>query len=281
MRSRNFVFTLNNFTAEDEINILEINPRFFQYGKEIAPTTGTHHLQGMICFQHQRKLASVIKMIPRAHVEIMRGTVQDSLEYTSKTGKHADKGPPPYEIVKHGEPPCDSDDKGEIEAARWDAIYDAALNHNFDAIPKRMRMQAHNAIRSVASGAFLSPVLTPRATLTNYWIWGPSGSGKTTKAKSYGESYYIVNNLDATAFLNYRYEPIVILEDFDVLDSAFIRQLKLLADHDPYRARILYGEKMIRPAIVIVTSNYRPQGIWMDPRDHEPILRRFEVIHLE
>ncbi len=46
--SRRYIFTLNNYTEED-VKILMEEKVFFSYllfGKEIAPTTGTPHLQG-------------------------------------------------------------------------------------------------------------------------------------------------------------------------------------------------------------------------------------------
>ena len=46
-RYRHIVFTLNNYSEDEYLNIL--NSEYFKYviiGKEICPTTGTPHLQG-------------------------------------------------------------------------------------------------------------------------------------------------------------------------------------------------------------------------------------------
>lgn len=46
---KRFVFTLNNYGPEDEERIQGhiADFRFAIYGREIAPSTGTPHLQGM------------------------------------------------------------------------------------------------------------------------------------------------------------------------------------------------------------------------------------------
>ena len=44
-----FCFTLNNYTEEDVGRLLCLPPPYCcLFGKEVAPTTGTKHLQGMI-----------------------------------------------------------------------------------------------------------------------------------------------------------------------------------------------------------------------------------------
>jgi len=62
---RNWVFTLNNYT-DDDIDRLA-NPyeqvKYIAYGKEIAPTTETPHLQGYLCCWEPQRL-SFFKKIP-------------------------------------------------------------------------------------------------------------------------------------------------------------------------------------------------------------------------
>lgn len=52
-RLKRVCFTLNNYTEEDEQRI-QAGVEFYRYavyGRELAPTTGTRHLQGMRAIQ--------------------------------------------------------------------------------------------------------------------------------------------------------------------------------------------------------------------------------------
>ena len=64
-------------------------------GKEVAPTTGVHHLQGFIAMQPTALRASdglvgtwkkLFPFLARAHLETARGTDAQNKEYCSKTG---------------------------------------------------------------------------------------------------------------------------------------------------------------------------------------------------
>ena len=94
---RNWVFTLNNPT-EDDIDRLA-NPyeqlKYIAYGNEIAPETGTPHLQGFLCCWEPQRLSFFKKQIPRAHMEPMRGRLQDSKKYCEKEGKLTEWGQKP------------------------------------------------------------------------------------------------------------------------------------------------------------------------------------------
>ena len=46
MAFRNFIFVLNNYTEEDVERLTKFPCRYIVFAKEIAPTTGTPHLQG-------------------------------------------------------------------------------------------------------------------------------------------------------------------------------------------------------------------------------------------
>lgn len=69
-KSRNFSFTLNNYTETD---IKDICDGKYQYiFQEETGELGTPHLQGMVCFPNAISELSVRRMIPRAHVEVCR-----------------------------------------------------------------------------------------------------------------------------------------------------------------------------------------------------------------
>ena len=55
--------------------------------------------------------------------------------------------------------------------------------------------------------------------------------------------------------------------------------LKRWGEHEPFAAEDKFGGfRTIRPKCIAVTSNYHPRDIWTDPKESEPIMRRFKVV---
>lgn len=94
---RKFVFTLNNYTEEDERRI-KANATLFKYivyGREHAPSTGTKHLQGYGNLKRPTRFSSIKQIIGEtAHIETARGTDQHNKEYCEKSGDHWSSGEP-------------------------------------------------------------------------------------------------------------------------------------------------------------------------------------------
>ena len=70
-RQRNYRFTFNNYKPEDEERLLELVPKplkYIIYGHEIAPTTGTPHLQGFCAFENAVAFHIAIDKLKGAHV---------------------------------------------------------------------------------------------------------------------------------------------------------------------------------------------------------------------
>jgi len=85
-KSRGWVFTINNYDEESvkQTQNLSKVALWGVCGKEVGKS-GTPHLQGAVYFQNQRTMAAVSKMLPRAHLEVMRGR-KDHQNYCIKDG---------------------------------------------------------------------------------------------------------------------------------------------------------------------------------------------------
>lgn len=96
-RERKWQFTLNNYTAEDEKEILSWEPDLCDYvgfGHEVAPETGTPHLQGGVVWKALKSLKVCKKILPKAHWE----TALDwdkLLVYNMKAGDYVEAGTRP------------------------------------------------------------------------------------------------------------------------------------------------------------------------------------------
>lgn len=104
MKKYGWVFTLNNYKpgemplrwCDTRISDLQIphnrwvpnweNPYmvYIGFGKEVAPSTGTPHLQGMVVFKRAVGLRSLKKLSDRANWQPMRGSFEEARVYCSK-----------------------------------------------------------------------------------------------------------------------------------------------------------------------------------------------------
>lgn len=83
-RARAWIFTINNHLFSDMMYIMDLPYRYFCFGFETCPKTGTPHIQGYVYFHNAHTRKSVSKMLPRARVALAKGTTQENDIYTSK-----------------------------------------------------------------------------------------------------------------------------------------------------------------------------------------------------
>lgn len=94
---KNYCFTLNNYT-EDNIKQLEDFYKTYSiyliYGKEEGDKTHTPHLQGFIQLKNRMSISSFKKKlgINTIHLEAIKGTVQDNINYCKKDQQYKEYG---------------------------------------------------------------------------------------------------------------------------------------------------------------------------------------------
>lgn len=145
-RSRAFAFTLNNYTEFDEkfLNVFYGSHlcSYLCYGHEVAPSTGTRHLQGMFCVDKPIALKAAIKLVnnTKFHIEAMLKTSNTKLlrEYCIKDGDR---------IVEMGELPY-SGKRSDINEY-MDRIKAGATDRElFDEYPN-LAFRTHKSLRYV------------------------------------------------------------------------------------------------------------------------------------
>lgn len=96
---RAFVFTINNWTEELLCSCLEVldKARYSIIGFEIAPTTGTKHIQGYVYFKNGILFKTFCKRMKHGRCEIARGTAEQNRVYCSKDGEYNEFGTMPMQ----------------------------------------------------------------------------------------------------------------------------------------------------------------------------------------
>lgn len=94
MQTRHWIFTINNWTADDDESLKQLGTEvsYLVYGYEHGEQ-GTPHLQGYIVFPKVKRMSEAKKRInPRAHLEAKRGTPEEAAAYCKKDGLYQEFG---------------------------------------------------------------------------------------------------------------------------------------------------------------------------------------------
>lgn len=264
MTSRNFVFTINNPTEEKYELLRTIGCRFIAYADETAPTTGTHHIQGYICFTVPTRVTAVRKLLPGAFVDIMKGRIDQNDLYINKEGV----------ATERGDKPKTQKEKGELEKARWTECREEMRQGLPLTDPQLDIMFGHHKKRIRREYLLSQPLQDTEE--ENVWIYGPPRTGKSRAAR---DAYPNAYHKDLTKWWDgYTDQDTVIIDDYGKYDVALTTLVKRWADRYPFPAEDKGGYMQIRPRRVIVTSNFHPNEIWTGV-DLEAILARFTLVN--
>lgn len=261
-RGKNFVFTLNNYTHEQEEsikNLCDNRVTFVAYSHEIAPSTGTPHLQGYLHHKNALRFDSIRKWFPW-HIEIMKGSFHQNQVYCSKQDT----------LLKFGtEPLTQSDGARLTNKERWSAAKEGRFE---DLDPEHIKIYEY--IHAKYTHVDDNPKME------NYWICGPSGCGKSSKVRRDYPTFYSKGT--NKWWDGYRHEDVVLVDDFDPSHAWLARDLKVWTDYYRFPAEVKGGSMVIRPKIVIVTSQYTIEECFRlkdgspDQPTIDAINRRFE-----
>ena len=84
-RTRNWVYTFNNYTDLDCFALSNWEqPKWHYYAHEVAPTTGTPHLQGAFVLHNATEWKTLMKKFNFSFLAPMRGTPQQARAYCAK-----------------------------------------------------------------------------------------------------------------------------------------------------------------------------------------------------
>lgn len=261
MACRSWVFTLNNPKYLLDPSLFP-SVGYCIYSEESAEN-GTHHYQGYIEFIRAVRLATCVKLIPKAHFEPRRGSQQQAIDYASKLdGSHIDG---PYE---YGKPSAGQGSRTDLLAIK------KALDEgsSMKAVSEDFFSQFVRYHRGLAEYSLLHLSTERRKPLVSYY-YGQTGTGKSfTCHLLWPNAYWKAPNKWWGGFLP---TDTIILDDFYGW-IPFHDMLRLL-DGYPLRVETKGGEVPVRSDRIIITSNRLPTELYRDTRlDPAALIRRID-----
>lgn len=272
-RTHGYCWTWNNYTEADilYVNGLINKPRplisYLCYGKEIAPTTGTPHLQGYIHFKNAQPFDTVKKLFPKQHLEAQRGTIDQAIDYCKEDGDFTEFGEKP----KQGER---TDLKPIYDRINAGEDLDNIIMENPDVYNR-----AHRAMHRLED---IQMRKRRRKEMTEgEWIYGESGTGKSEYAFQHENAY--VYPYDNGWCDGYKQEDIVIIDEFRG-QLPYNELLRMVDKHPNYFLRRRCRETIpFTSKKVIITSSLPPYKVFKNLEvgdSFKQLFRRFKVYKL-
>lgn len=270
VQHRNWCFTCNNYSLEDEALFRALEYAYLVYGREIGDS-GTPHLQGYVQFLRKLRLTALKKLHRTCHWEVAKGTAKENFDYCSKDGDYFESG---VAVSVFGGKPTMAEralrNRRLFEAPLSELVFSGEVSIKETRALKNARLDIRDELSLLGSCCTLDGP-TP-----NFWYWGPTGTGKSLKARSENLGAYL--KTCNKWWDGYAGEEVVIIEDFDESHVCLAHHMKIWADRYPFPAEVKNSMLRIRPKVIIVTSNVAPSDIWCKANDLLPIERRFTVV---
>jgi hypothetical protein len=291
-KHRCWCFTMNNYNDEDIAILKGIGgvsradggqstngpwSKYLVFSEEIAPATGTKHLQGYMQFASQVYFTSLnTRLRRRAWLAVAKASPEMNRLYVTKT-RPVDLLP--NEVVyEYGEIPKGRKTNQNKQMERYATARDLAISNRIQDIDPDLQVRFYQTWKRMRDDAWLNQDLTTIEgnDLPNEWLWGPAGTGKSRDARTRYPDAYLKNcNKWWDGYVG---QTTVIIEDFDKRHDGLIHHLKIWGDRYPFTAEVKMSSISARPLKIIVTSNYSISQIWGMQADLGPMLRRFREI---
>lgn len=249
--------TLNNYSNENLEYLQSLHGdmhlRYIIIGKEIAPSTGTPHLQ--IYLETNKKITlkglKNLLNVRELHLEMSRGSADQNIAYCKKGGDWIELGKP----VKERQRTDLEEVKEQIKAgATWDSLWE---NHF------SLMLQYRKGLEEYSNLCRLRRTDPPKV-----YIWhGVTGTGKTRGAfdmarSDYDDSFWVWPG--GPWFDGYRGQRVAIFDEFHGGDEQSIpfSLWKKLCDRYPLTVPVKGGFSNWAPEVIIFTSNIHPDFWW-------------------
>lgn len=273
-RTRSFILTWNNYPECWKDKFTELfetsKVKYIVGGKEIAPTTGTPHIQGHIDFIHAKTITSVQKIFKKFQIQIgVKATMNDehacnNREYCLKDGDYQEWGKRPQPGARNDLVAFMDDVRENPKKRKIERVYEfAPLYAKYPRFCNEYKL------------LLAKPEILQWTEPPNIWVYGAPGSGKSRPYQEATPAPFI--KAPNKWWDGYDEEPVVLIEDLEPQHSRLSWYIKIWADRYPFSAEVKGYTIRIRPKQLVITSNFHPSGIF-EGKILEAIVRRFQII---
>lgn len=263
MMFRNFCFTLNNYTDDDEKKISEEKCfSYMIYGREVGEN-GTKHLQGYAELHKRTRLNALKKVLPRAHIEARRGTQEQAITYCKKDGDIVEIGTPKEQGKRN-------DIVGVMECVR--------KKRKLKEIYEEHPLPCAKFYKFIDKYKLLCDMEDKKFEKLEVIVYvGTAGAGKTRKAYELDPNLFELADYTSTIWFDgYDGQETLLLNDFNG-GIKFTYLLRLL-DGYKFCIPIKGGFTWKKWKRVIITSNYEPSTWYSTVCDYSALERRITEI---
>lgn len=264
MAARNYCFTVNNWTEEDQIYLRDIKApvRGITWGREVGES-GTPHLQGYVEFFRPMRITGIKKLggpFATMWLGARRGSREQAIEYARKGDDWEEAGDL---AVTQGY-------RSDLDHVRRDAA---------DGGMREVTLYANMQQIAVAK-AFLTYHEEPRDWETDvHWYWGETRAGKSRAAREATAKYDTFTKNDGSRWWDgYDGHEAVIIDDFRDSWWSLTEMLSLL-DRYEKRVEVKGGWRQFKPRMIVVTSIHPPEHMYrIADEDAGQLRRRINVV---
>ena len=263
-RIRNCCFTINNYSKACEIllgSLFQEKAKYLIYGYEKGES-GTPHLQGYVELKQQVSFETLKKYMPKAHIELRKGTPKQASEYCMKEGDFKEFG----EISNQGKR-TDLDSIAE-DLIQNKSVRDIALEYPVSFI------KFHRGIKELRNQVSSVRNWKPEV----FWVHGKTGTGKTKYFYDhFDDDRWVWTPHMGTWFDGYDGQSNVLFDDYRG-EFTFGMLLSLL-DRYECKVQVKGGMVQFTPRFIVITSPRLPEEIYCPTAQGDSInqlLRRID-----
>lgn len=252
-RVRGFTFTYFP-THQEELDTLRFaydeTMQYVGWGREVCPDTGKIHAQGVVYFHNTHTLTAArffmnSRLKKNCHIEVVRNWEQ-ALAYCKKDGH----------FEQYGKEPKKSTAEATLATAQlWSETRRQATQGAFASINDRLYIVYHRNLRHIHEQD--SPLFAENGTRALY-IEGATGIGKTFAVRTLWPDAYF-KPAQHKWWDGYAGQEVVVINDLD--ENSYMAAMKEWLDVYPFRVETKGGSMIVRPRLLVVTSQYRWENL--------------------
>lgn len=286
-KCRNWCFTINNWEQLDPHVLNDMKTelsaaKYWVIGKEVAPNTGTKHLQGFVVFENAQWFNRIKRCLEgtKAHIEWCKGTADQNITYCKKDGDWEEYGEPPMTRKRKGEMGA------ETQQAKWRYIADMAMEGKMEELLEehpRETIVSYRTLKMIRIDMLSRKAKDLTGSLENIWYYGESGCGKTARAKrEWPDAFSMtIPKQGVQAWWDgYDGQETVIINDVSCFNKSFTDELKTWTEHSVITGAWKGTIIRLRPKRFVITSQYTIDEIWDDTKTRQALHRRMKEVEV-